>query len=126
MRIDDLVVSATRVPVISVVVSNPDAFEQGTLPASITVSSSLAAGAGGLPVQFQLSGSAVPPGSANMDYVVTGASSASTVIIPAGATSATLVFTPVSDNDPVEFDETAIVTLQPGVGYFVGTAAPLR
>ncbi len=122
VRIDDLVVSATRVPVVSVVVSNPDAFERGALPASVTVSSSLAAGAGGLPVQFQLSGSATPPGSANADYVVTGASSASTVTIPAGATSATLVLTPVSDNDPVEFDETATVTLQPGVGYFVGAA----
>jgi hypothetical protein len=53
---------------------------------------------------------------------VTGASSAGTITIPASATSATLVLTPASDNDPAEFDETATVTLQPGAGYFVDTA----
>ena len=51
-RIDDFVISATRVPTVSVVVNNSDAYEQGSQPASITVSSSLSAGAGGLPGSF--------------------------------------------------------------------------
>ncbi len=120
-RIDDFVISATQVPTVSVVVNNSDAYEEGSQPASITVSSSLSAGAGGLPVHYQTSGSATPPGSAGADYALSGNSSSGIVTIPAGATSATLVLTPAVDNDPTEFDETATVTLQPGAGYFVGT-----
>jgi hypothetical protein len=120
-RIDDFVISATQVPTVSVVVNNSDAYEQGSQPASITVSSSLSAGAGGLPVHYQTSGSAIPPGSPGADYALGGNSGTGIVTIPAGATSATLVLTPAVDNDPTEFDETATVTLQPGAGYFVGT-----
>jgi hypothetical protein len=120
-RIDDFVISATLTPTVSVVVNNSDAYEQGSQPASITVSSSLTAGAGGLPVQFQTSGSAIPPGSPGADYALSGNSGAGIVTIPAGATSAMLVLTPAVDNDPTEFDETATVTLQPAAGYFVGS-----
>ncbi len=119
-RIDDLVVSATQTPVVSIVVSNADAYESGQQPASVIVSSSLAAGASGLPVQFQLSGTATPPGSPGADYSLGGNSGATTITIPAGATSAMLTLTPLADNDPTEFDETAMVTLQSGAGYFIG------
>ncbi|MEQ1354344.1 MAG: hypothetical protein ABLT11_10020, partial [Candidatus Acidiferrum sp.] len=121
VRIDDFVISATRTPTVSVVVNNSNAYEQGSQPASITVSSTLLAGVGGLPVQFQTSGSAIPPGSPGADYALSGNSGTGIVTIPAGATSATLVVTPTVDNDPTEFDETATITLQPGAGYFVGS-----
>lgn len=121
-RIDDLVLSATLVPIVSVVVNEGDAYEKGSLPASITVSSSLAAGAGGLPVSFQLSGSATAPGLAGADYILTGNSGNGVVTIPAGATSATLTLTPTADNDPTEFDETATLTLQSNAAYFVGAS----
>ena len=120
-RIDDLVVSATLTPTVSVVDNVANAYEKGTQPASVTVSSSLAAPVGGLPVSFQLSGTATPPGTSGADYSLSGNSGATVVTIPAGATSTTLTFTPLADNDPTEFNETAAVTLQTGTGYFVGT-----
>lgn len=119
-RIDDLVVSAILTPIVSVVVNNGDAYEQGTQPATVTVSSSLAAPTGGLPVSFQLSGTATAPGLSGADYSLSGNSSSSAITIPAGGTSAVLTLTPLVDNDPTEFDETATVTLQAGTGYFVG------
>jgi hypothetical protein len=115
------VISATLVPVVSVIVNESDAYEKNGQPASITVSSSLAVGAGGLPVSFQLGGNATAPGLAGADYVLTGNSGAGVVTIPAGATSATIIFTPTADNDPTEFDETATLTLQTGASYFVGS-----
>ncbi len=119
-RIDDFVISATQLPTVSVVVNNSDAYEQGSQPASITFSSSLSAPTGGLPIHFQTSGSATPPGSPGADYALSGNSGTGIVTIPAGATSATLVLTPTADNDPTEFDETATFTLQSGAGYIVG------
>jgi hypothetical protein len=120
-RIDDLGVSAILTPTVSVVVSTADAYEKGAQPASITVSSSLAAPSGGQPVTFQLSGTATPPGASGADYTLSGNSSSNTVTIPAGGTSATLMIVPIDDNDPTEFDETAIVTLQSGSAYFLGS-----
>jgi hypothetical protein len=121
-RIDDLVLSAVLTPTVSVVVNTPDAYEANSQPATLTVSSSLAAPAGGLVVSFQLTGTATRPGLSGADYSLSGISSATTVTIPAGATSATVTLTPLVDNDPTEFDETAILTLQPGTTYFVGAA----
>ena len=115
-RIDNLVLNATAVPTITVTTANPDGYEQGPQSASVTVSSSLAAAAGGLPVQFQLGGSATP----SADYSLGGTSGANTITIPAGATSATLTLTPASDDDPTEFDETVTVTVPAAAGYFVG------
>jgi hypothetical protein len=116
-RIDDLVLSATHVPTISMIVNDPNAYEEGNQPATITISSTLAAPSGGLPVQFQIGGNAI----ANADYAFSGNSSANVVTIPAGGTSAMLILTPLSDSDPTEFDETATLTLQSGSGYFVGS-----
>ncbi len=118
VRIDDLVLSATQVPVVSVVVTNADAFEAGMQPATVVVSSSLAAGSGGLPVSFQLGGSA-----SASDYSLAGNSSANTVTIPAGATSAMLTFTPIADGNLTEFDESITLALVQSAGYFLGTPA---
>lgn len=120
-RIDDLVLSAILTPTVSVVDNVTDGYEKGNQPASVTVSSSLAAPAGGLPVSFQLSGTATPPGVSGADYSLSGNSAATVVTIPAGSTSVVLALTPLADNDPTEFNETATVTLQAGTGYFVGT-----
>jgi hypothetical protein len=120
-RVDNLVISATLTPTVSTVVNSDEAYESGALPATVTVSSTLAAGAGGLPVHFQLGGTATAPGSTGADYISTGDSGSGVVTIPAGATSATVVFTPTADNDPTEFDETATFTLQSSAEYFVGS-----
>jgi hypothetical protein len=120
-RIDDLVVSATAVPTITVTATTPNAYEKGPLAGTITVNSSIAAGTGGLPVSFQLSGTATPPG-AGADYALSGNSGATTVTIPAGVTSAVLTVTPNVDTNPTEFDETATVTVQSSATYFVGNA----
>ena len=123
VRIDDLVVSATLVPVVSAVVINPDAYEANAQPSSLTISSSLAAGPGGLPVSLQLSGNATAPGLSGADYSLNGLTSSTVVTIPAGATSATITLIPVIDNNPTEFDEIATLTLQAGSGYFVAAAS---
>ena len=119
-RIDDLVIMATQTSTVNAVINTTDAYEHGSQPVTITVSSSFSAGAGGLPVHYQLSGTATAPGSAGNDYTVSGNSASGVVTIPAGATSAVLTFTPVTDSNPTEFDENVIFTLQPGSGYFVG------
>ena len=123
-RIDDLVLSAILTPTISVIDNVAEAYEKNTQPGSVTISSSLAAPAGGLPVSFQLSGTATPPGLSGADYSVSGNSASTTVTIPAGSTSAMLTLTPLVDNNPTEFDETATITLQSGTGYFLGSSNP--
>ncbi|MEP6809518.1 MAG: hypothetical protein ABI992_04690 [Chthoniobacterales bacterium] len=122
-RIDDLQINATTIAAITAVATNPDGYERGSLPASVTFTSSLAAGSGGLPVQFQLGGTATPPGTAGADYSLSGNTNATSITIPAGATSATLMLVPLADNDPTEFDETVNVTVQTSAAYFVGTPA---
>ncbi len=120
-RIDDLEIKAIAVPRVTIAVENPDGYERGAQPASVVVTSSLAAGAGGLPVQFQLGGSAQMPGAAGADYTLSGNTGANALTIPAGTSTARLSLTPAADNDPTEFDESVSVTLQPAAGYTVGT-----
>ena len=103
------------------VVNNPDAFEAGAQSATLTVSSSLVAGAGGLPISYSLGGTATPPNLIGADYSLSGNSSSGVVTIPTGGTSATITLTPIDDTDPTEFDETAIFTLQPASTYFMGS-----
>ena len=122
-RIDNLLLNATAVPIVTVNTANPNGYEAGAQPASVTFTSSLTAPAGGLPVQFLLAGTAMPPGAPAADYSLGGNSGAGAILIPAGATSATLAFTPLADNDPTEFDETATATVQPAAGYLVGPAS---
>lgn len=119
-RIDDLTLMGTLTPTVSLVANAPNAYEKGTQAGSVTVSSSLSAPAGGLAVSYSLGGTAAPPGANGADYTVAGNSNTGVITIPAGATSATLTITPVTDTDPTEFDETAVVTLQSGSAYFVG------
>ncbi len=121
LRIDDFVISATLTPTVTVVVNNPDAFEAGAQPATLTISSSLVAGAGGLPVSYALGGTATPPNLIGADYSLTGNSGSGVVTIPAGGTSATMTLTPIDDSDPTEFNETATLTLIAGSAYFLGT-----
>ncbi len=121
-RIDNLTLNATAIPTISVMVANAHGYEQGATPASVTFTSSLVAPAGGLGLQFQLSGTALPPGATEADYSLGGNNGAASIVIPAGATSATLSIIPVADNDPTEFDETATVTVQPSAAYIVGAS----
>lgn len=122
-RIDDLVLNATLTPTVSLVVTTADAYEKESVPGSVTVSSSLAAGAGGLAISYQLGGTATAPGSAGPDYALTGPAAAGVVTIPEGGTSATIGLIPVADSNPLEFDEEATVSLQAGTGYFLGTAS---
>ena len=121
-RIDDLVLKATAVQTVTATATNPDAYEHNGQSGSLTINTSLPAGAGGLAVQFQRGGTATPPGVFGADYSLSGNFGATTVIIPAGSTSATLILTPLADNDPAEFDETATITVQPSASYFVGVS----
>ncbi len=121
-RIDNLVLNAIAVPTVTVATANPNGYEQGAQPASVTFTSSFVAPTAGIPIQFQLAGTAMPPGAPAADYSLGGNSGPNTILIPAGATSATLSFIPVADEDPTEFDETATATVQPAAGYFVGAA----
>jgi len=121
LRIDDFVISATLTPAVTVIVNNPDAFEAGAQPATLTVSSSLIAGAGGLPVSYALGGTATQPNLIGADYTLSGNSGSGVVTIPAGGTSATITLTPIDDTDPTEFGETATFTLQSGSTYFMGS-----
>jgi hypothetical protein len=122
-RIDDFSLNANAVPVISVASVNPNAYERGPLAGNVVVSSSLAAGAGGLPVQIQLGGSATGPGGAGADYSLGGNSGPTTITIPAGATSAVLFLVPLADDNPTEFNESATVTIQPAANYFIGVGS---
>ncbi len=119
-RIDDLTLRATAVQTVSAAATIMNGYERENRPASVTFSSSLVAGAGGLPITFQLGGSATAPGLAGADYSLGGNSGPATISIPAGMTSVTLFLTPLTDNNPTEFNETVSVTVQPTAGYFVG------
>jgi hypothetical protein len=121
-RIENLVLSATAVPIVSIAATAPNAYEVGPISGTVTISSSIAAGTGGLPVSFQLSGTATAPGVSGMDYSLGGNSGPTTITIPAGATSASLNITPIDDSDPTEFDESAIVTLVSGANYYLGNS----
>ena len=77
-----------------------------------------------LTVNFTVSGTAIfaPPGG---DYTQTGATTFTnagpgTVTFLAGSSTATITVDPFGDADP-EPDETAILTLNPGTGYSVGS-----
>ena len=126
-RLDDIVVRGTPLPVVSVATADGNAAEMNSDPATIVFAANAAAPAGGLTATFQLTGTATRPGVAGADYVLAGAASynaaagTGTIVIPAGAASATLTVTPSADFDPVEFDETVQAALVTGSGYAIGT-----
>jgi endonuclease I len=87
----------------------------------ITVQLSAAAGTGGLAVSFTVNGTAQ-----TSEYTLSGSgvsfsagTSAGSVLIPAGATVATITLSPVNDG-VTESVETMTVTLASGTGYTVG------
>lgn len=112
--------SGTR-PLAGVTPTVADAAEQPSYFGEYTVTLVQPAPAGGLRLGFRLAGSA----SAARDYALTGAGvsfdparAAGTLALSAGATAGAIRLTPVADAI-TEADETATLTLEPGVGYTV-------
>lgn len=101
------------VPTASITVSPASTPEDGAGNLVYTVALS-AASASPLSVNFTLGGTAIN----GNDY----ASTNSPVVIPAGATSQTIIIDP-NPNGTIEPDETVIITLAAGAGYTVGTPA---
>ena len=102
-------------PLISVTLtaSDPDASEQGSDSGEFTVLASRSAPPGGLTVNL-----GAPSGSATAGTDYTALSSS--VLIPAGASSAAIIVTPLPDS-VAEGDETVILSLAPGSGYEIGS-----
>lgn len=106
-------------PTVSITVS-PSSIEElntSSLVYTFTLSESVAQSK---TVNFDVSGSAI----FNNDYTVTNASTFSatsgSVVIPTGATSATINITPVNDTN-LESDEEITLTLNSGTGYNGGS-----
>ena len=98
-----------------------NASEQPSYPGEYKITLVQAAPSGGVQIAFRLTGSAA----AAIDYVLSGAGVSyddrlpgGTVLIPAGASSATIKLTPFADGIP-EPAETATLVLHPGPGYTV-------
>ena len=127
-RLDNLTVRATPLPRITVSASDGVAAERNSDPAVFLFTSDVPSPAGGLTIPFALGGTAT----AGADYTVTGAvefdrmTSAGTIVIPAGATSAALTISPEADNAPTEFDESVtaqVSAVTSGSRYVVGAPA---
>lgn len=101
------------VPTATITVSPASTPENGAPNLVYTVALD-AAPTSALTVNFTLGGTAIN----GSDYASTGTS----VVIAAGATSQTIVINPNSDGT-IEPDETVIITLAAGAGYVVGTPA---
>jgi subtilase family serine protease len=99
-------------PVVTIVATQPFAYEAGQVPGALTVTRSPVSSLP-LAVGYSLGGLAAH----GTDYSVLPGS----VTIPGGAAEATIVVVPIDDT-LVENDETVVVTLKPG-GYVVGTPA---
>ncbi|MES2697408.1 MAG: DNRLRE domain-containing protein [Verrucomicrobiota bacterium] len=102
-----------------------NASEASLDPATIQVVSTTAAPAGGLVVNYTVSGIAQKNDNANgaPDYILAPANGTATtgsVTIAAGATTATITLTPIQDT-LFEGKEAAIFTLAASGGYTVGT-----
>lgn len=123
----ELIVSYTPAAPATVSLSATDfnAAEAGLDPATVQVVSSTPAPAGGLVVNFTVSGSAQKNDNANgaPDYILSpanGTATAGSVTIAAGATTATITLTPIQDT-LFEGKETAIFTLAADAAYTVGS-----
>jgi len=108
-------------PIAGVAATVADAAEQPSYSGEYTITLAQAAPAGGLRLAFRLTGSAA----ATRDFTLAGpgvafdATRASgTLSLPAGATAGTIRLTPVADAI-TESAETALLVLEPGVGYTV-------
>ncbi len=121
-----LVVTYTVPSVVTIAATDASASEAGLDPATFQVTSSTAAPAGGLVVNYAISGSAQKNDNANPtpDYILSpsnGTATTGSVTIAAGATTANITLTPIQDSH-FEGPETAIFTLASGSGYAVGAA----
>ena len=111
--VDQLVVSATPPPTVTVTANDETAAETGPTTGQYTVTRTGETTAA-LTVTFSVSGTATSPS----DYASIGTS----VTIPAGAASATVTVTPV-DDAVIEKDETVVLTLAAIGSYLVGSPA---
>jgi hypothetical protein len=115
------IVTAPVVPEVTVTVTPSIVVEDGTTNLVYTFTRSVA-DSSPLTVSFTVGGTATFA----TDYTQSGAAgfdaTAGTVIIAAGATTATVTVDPTADTD-VEADETVILTVTAGAGYTVGTPA---
>jgi subtilase family serine protease len=98
-------------PAVTVTATTPNAHEAGLVPGVFTFSRGTA-GPAALIVQYLIGGTAM----AGSDYTALQGS----VVIPAGATTATVTVVPVDDT-VVENPETVIATVTSGSGYIVGS-----
>ncbi|WP_312709084.1 putative Ig domain-containing protein [Stenotrophomonas sp.] len=110
-ELENFTLTVSTAPAVSITVSPASVLEGSGVPMVYTVTSS-ASVASALTVNLTTSGTAT----SGIDY--TGG--ASSIVIPANATSASLSILPVDDT-VVEADETVILTVAPGAGYTVGT-----
>ncbi|HEY3181566.1 MAG TPA: LamG-like jellyroll fold domain-containing protein, partial [Gaiellaceae bacterium] len=105
-----LVAAAPALPTVTVSATDPTATEAGVTTGTVAVTRT-GSTAVPLTVNYTVAGSATP----GSDYVALAGS----VAIPAGAATATITVTPVNDT-AVEPDETVVITLGSGEGYYVG------
>ncbi|HEX9366426.1 MAG TPA: S8 family serine peptidase, partial [Vicinamibacterales bacterium] len=99
---------ALGLQIVRVVATTPTAYEAGTVPGVITVSRFGGDNTAPLTLTYTVGGNAT----SGADYVALPGS----VTIPSGASSATIVVTPVDDNI-YELDETVVVTLDASPAY---------
>ena len=96
------------IPLVSVTATSPTAHEEDLVPGVFTITRSLDTVLAPLTVFYSLDGTAI----AGLDYqTLTGS-----VTLPAGATSANVVITPIDDR-VAEVDETVILRLTPNPNY---------
>ncbi|NER35151.1 MAG: DUF4347 domain-containing protein [Oscillatoria sp. SIO1A7] len=108
-------------PIVSIAPGS-NAAEAGSTNGTFAITLDEAAPAGGLTVNFNVTGSTATDPS---DYSLTGGTNitgltATTFTIPAGATSATLNVVPIDDSD-IETGETVNINLTTGNNYIVST-----
>jgi hypothetical protein len=110
----DVALTGTAIlPSVSIVASDPTATEAGSTTGAFRVFRTGPTTAN-LVVNYTVGGTATGGGT---DY----AALSGTVTIPTGAAFAPIVVTPANDTQPLEGNETVIVTLVAGAGYVVGT-----
>lgn len=117
-RIDNLTVSGTALPRITLEVTDSITSEVGDDPAACRVVSDVIAPSGGLTVSVAFGGT----GQFGIDYIVAGVSGSS-VVIPAGSMAATVTFTAMPDAIHTEFEESITATIYAGQGYVLGSPA---
>ena len=107
---DDVAPPPSGLPTVTVAATDPTATEAGVTTGTVVVSRT-GSTAAALTVNYTVSGAATP----GSDYTALTGS----VTIPAAATSATIIVTPINDT-AVEPNEMVVVSLSPDGAYVVG------